>query len=200
VPRELGIPRHERIAARVPGSHAAEERVALRQRLRVPPAGRRPRRPHRGDDLVEVRATQRWRALDELEAVGQEHTDQRARRVLAQRVGRHAVHPDALGLPRLKADAQVMHAVATLDLDLNASCALVEANDLALVARAARPPRAAEVERLQQVRLAGAVAPVDDRQAGAERDVRAHIGAEVPHADAANDHGPAAPTRSAGSA
>ena len=49
-------------------------------------AGRGARRPERGDELVEVRAAQRRRALDELEAVGQEDANERAHR----RVGRRS--------------------------------------------------------------------------------------------------------------
>src|SRR6185436_4015921 len=85
-------------------------------------------------------------------------------------------------------DAQRMASVATLDLDLTPSCRLSETHDLAFVVRATRAPGTAEVQRLQQVRLARAVAPVDDRQPGAEGDVRALVRAEVPHPEAPNDH------------
>ena len=47
-----------------------------------------------------------------------------------------------------------------------------EAHQLALVARARRAAGAAEVERLEQVRLAGAVGAVDDRQPWPEPRVR----------------------------
>src|SRR4051794_475793 len=110
--------------------------------------------------------------------------------MLPQALHRHAVDADPLRLAGLEADAQRVPAVATLDLDLNPSCALAEAHDLALVASTARAPGATEVQRLEEVGLAGPVAPVDDREPGAEGDVRALVRAEVPHPDAANDHGP----------
>src|SRR4051794_40889373 len=109
--------------------------------------------------------------------------------MLPQALHRHAVDADPLRLAGLEADAQRVPAVATLDLDLNPSCALAEAHDLALVASTARAPGATEVQRLEEVGLAGPVAPVDDREPGAEGDVRALVRAKVPHPDAANDHG-----------
>jgi hypothetical protein len=65
----------------------------------------------------------------------------------------------------------------------------VEAHDLALVRRAAGPARAPEVQRLEQVRLAGAVGAVQHRQPGTERDVGRRVGAEVAHAQAGDEHG-----------
>ena len=72
------------------------------------------------------------------------------------------------------------------------------AHQLALVRGARRAGRAAEVERLEQVRLAGAVGPADHRQPVAELDLRPLVVAEVAQLDARDAHG--APTRSGGSA
>ena len=53
-------------------------------------------------------------------------------------------------------------------------------------------------DRLEQVRLAGAVAPGDDRQARAQLHLGRFVGAEVTQGEPRVDHG--APTRSGGSA
>src|SRR5215207_436110 len=120
-----------------------------------------------------MRAAQRRRALDQLQAVGQEHADERARRMLRQRLDRDAVDTNVLRLPGLESDTQLVQPARTLDLDLNPSSLPAEAHDLALVARATRPPGAAEVQRLEEVGLARAVAPMDHGDAGAEGHVRA---------------------------
>src|SRR3954451_21866374 len=63
-----------------------------------------------------------------------------------------------------------------------------EAHDVALVRRPARAPRAGEVERLQEVRLAGPVAARDDGEPGPQPHVRRRVGAEVAHAEGLGDH------------
>ena len=64
----------------------------------------------------------------------------------------------------------------------NARRAGAEANHLTLVRRAARTAGAAEVQRLEQVRLAGAVGPGDHGQALAELDLGMFVAAEVAQA------------------
>ena len=91
-----------------------------------------------------------------------------------------------------EADAQlVLAATVARSAHGHARGLRAEAHQLALVARARRAARAAEVDRLEQVRLAGAVGAVHDRQALAERGLGARIGAEVAqlHADARARHG-----------
>ena len=176
----------------MPGAQPREQGVALGERLRVRAARRRARRPQRGDEGVEVRAAQRGRALHELEAVGQEDAHKRAHRRVEQALDRRAVDLQALGLPRREADAQLVLAVAVAPADLHARGARVEAHDLALVRRPARAPGAAEVQGLEEVRLARAVRAVDDRQPLAERDVGARVGAEVAQPEAGDEHRQAA--------
>ena len=108
VPGDLAVPHRHRRARRAALADARDQRVALRERARVRLARRRARRPQRGDDLVEVRAAQRRRALDELEPVRQEHADERARRVVHKPFHRRAVDLEALVLPRLEAHGELV--------------------------------------------------------------------------------------------
>ena len=66
---ELGVPRRQRARRRATAAHARQQGVALCERLAVGASRRRAPRPHRRDDLIDVRAPQRRRALHELEAV-----------------------------------------------------------------------------------------------------------------------------------
>ena len=101
---------------------------------------------------------------------------------------------DAVGLQALRvagreADRQrVRAALGVAQVDLDARRRRVEAHDLALVGGPARAPGAAEVQRLEEVRLAGAVAAVDDRQARAELDVGALVATKVAQAQAGDEH------------
>ena len=192
VPGELGVPGRQRVAPDVAGAHAGEQRVALGQRLRVAAARRAsapataPPRPGRGARGAATAAP----LISSRRSGRKTLTSGRDGCSPSPSTG-DAVDADPLRLARLEADAQLVRAVATLDLDLNPSRRLAEAHDLALVARAARAAGAAEVQRLEEVRLAGAVAAVDDGQPGAEGDVRARVGAEVPHPEARDtSHGP----------
>ena len=63
-----------------------------------------------------------------------------------------------------------------------------EANELALVASPCGASRAAEVERLEQVRLADAVGAVDYREARAEVGFGASVGAEIAQLHAEHAH------------
>src|SRR5204862_7992091 len=124
---------------------------------------------------VEVRAAEGRRALDELEAIREEDADQRAVRGVEQPLGRRAVDLEALDLPWLETDAELVLAIAVAPMDLHAHDAggraviLREAQQLALVGRPARASRAAEVQRLEQVRLARAIGTVNDREPLAQR-------------------------------
>ncbi len=100
-----------------------------------------------------------------------------------------AVGLQPLRLPGAEADRErVRAAVGVAQVDLDARRAGLEAHDLALVRRPARTAGAAEVQRLEEVRLAGAVAPVHDGQAGAELDVRALVAAKVAQPQAGREH------------
>jgi len=97
-----------------------------------------------------------------------------------------AVGRDAPRLRGLVADRQLVDSVRRLDVHLDAQRRSVEADDLAVVAGAAGAAGETDVERLQEVRLAGAVGAVDDRKAGAQRDLGAVVGAHVADAQAAH--------------
>jgi hypothetical protein len=66
VRRQLQVPGRKRLATRAAGADPGQQRIALRQRLCVGPPGSHARRPQCGDELVEVTAAQRGRALDQL--------------------------------------------------------------------------------------------------------------------------------------
>ena len=164
---ELGVPGGQRAAAGAAGADRGDEGVALGERRRVRAARGGARGPQRGDDLVEVRAAQRRRAGHELEPVGQEDGDERPARDVGEPLDRRAVHAQPLRLARLEADAQLVPLAGVLAAELQPRQRRAEAHALALVRGPARAARAGEVDRLQQVRLAGAVAAGDHRQARA---------------------------------
>ena len=124
-----------------PGADAGDERVALRERARVGRARLGARRPQRRDDLVEVRAAQRRRALHQLEPVGQEDAHERPRRRRGRRARAARRRPARLLLARREADLERVRAVARPDLGLDARDLLARAHHLALVRRAARARR-----------------------------------------------------------
>jgi hypothetical protein len=131
---------------------------------------------------------QRRRALDEFEAVGQEHADERTHGRVQETLHGRAVDLEPLRLAGREADAELVRAVAVAAADLDPRRGGVEAHDLALRRRAARAPGAAEVQALEQVGLARPVRPVHDGEPLAQRDVRARVGAEVAQAQASDEH------------
>ena len=186
---ELGVPRAQRVARRAAAADRRQQRVALGQRAAVGASRRAAGGPARSDDLVDVRAAQRRRALDELQAVGHEDADERAHLDVDEALDEDAVGLQALRLARAEADRQLVRAaLAVAQVDLDACGGGVEADDLALVGGAARAAGAAEVQRLEQVRLAGAVAPVHHRQARPEVDVRALVATKVAQPQARDEH------------
>src|SRR6185312_9748191 len=96
-----------------------------------------------------------------------------------QPLDRRTVDLQALRLARREPDAQLVLAIAVAAADLDPRRRGVEAHDLALRRGAARAPRAAEVQRLEEVRLARPVRPVDDGEPLAQRDVGALVRAKV---------------------
>ena len=150
-------------------------------------------RPDRGDELVEVRAAVGGRPLDELEPVGlkdaYEWPDGHVEQALDGRtVGRHALlRALAVGACAV-ADRELVRFCAVEQMNGHARGRSAEAHQLALVARARRARGAAEVEGLEEVRLAGAVGAVNDGQAGAETRLGARVRAEIAHLDADDAH------------
>jgi hypothetical protein len=162
------------------------------------PARRRAISALRWHDLVEVRAAHLGRPFDELEPVGEEHADQRAGGHVEHPLDRRAVGPQPLGLPRRVAHLEHMGAVVVLRVHRGPRRRRAEADDLALVGRPARPAGAAEVQALEQVGLARAVATRDHGQPRAQRHLEALVAPEVAQRQAGDPHG--ALRRSAGSA
>src|SRR5215212_7108649 len=131
----------------------------------------------------------RRRALDELEAVGQEDPDERASGGIKQPLDRHAVDAQLLAGAGLEADADdVRVALLVARVNLHPHERGAEPHHLAIVGGAARPPDAAEVEALEEVRLAGAVAPRHHRETRAERDLRPLVAAEVAQGHGLHPH------------
>src|SRR5262249_49552048 len=145
-------------------------------------------RPQRRDELIHVRPAQRRRALDQLEPVRDEDAHERALHDIRQALDGGAVNSDPFGLPWSEADRQLVRTVLSACIDDNTSRALPEAHDLALVGRPARTAGAAEVQRFDQVRLAGAVWTRDNRQSDAELGLRVAVTAKVTHRDAHDQH------------
>src|SRR4029077_12715487 len=133
------------------------------------------------------------RALQQLEPVRQKDAQERPELDVEQPlhgspVGAHQLHRTRVSVGRSEADAQLVRALAVAALNDNAGGLLSEAHELALVAGAWRTGGASVIERLQQVRLAGAVRPVYDRQARPETGLGACVGAEVAHLHADEVH------------
>ncbi len=175
-------------AGRGARADAREQGITLDQHLTVHATIGRAGGPEPGDDLVEMRATNARGTLEQLQAVGHEHAQQRAVLDIEQPLDGRAVGAHALGLPRLEADAQLVLLRAVAEPHAHPSGVLPEAHQLALVARARRAPGAAEVDRLEQVRLTGAVRSVHDGQPVAQGGLGARIGAEVAQLNAQYAH------------
>jgi len=181
--RELAVPRVEQM-----GGAAGDERVALRQRPAVarPQVGQR--RPQRRAEPVQVGAPQRGPAAHQLEALGQEDDDERPRPLGPEALDRRPVYAQALGLARLEAHLEQMSAVLSLDFSLSPAQLCTDPHQLTLVRGAAGARRQREVDALEQVGLAGAVRPEDDRQCRAEVRLGALVAAEVAKADPQGAH------------
>ncbi len=139
----------------------------------------RAQRPERRHDLIQMGTANAGRTLEQLQAIGHEHAQQRTLLDVEQALDGRPVGAHALGLPRLEPNAQLVGVLAIAQLHAHARGTLPEAHQLALVAGARRASGAAEVQRLQQVGLAGAVRSVHDGQALPQRRLGAGVGTEV---------------------
>ena len=111
------------------------------------------------------------------------NTDSSGRAGAADRLSTgDAVHAQRLLHARLDAHLDQVRALVVLRGHGHARHLLPAPHQLAVVRGARRAARAAEVQRLQEVRLAGAVGAGDHGQARAERDLRLRVVAEVPEA------------------
>ena len=185
---ELAVPGVEQIGPRCAGADPADQRVSLRQGAGV----RRPRAraggPERHHDAVDVGASAGRSALHQVEPIGQEDADERARRIDPGHQAR-AVHPDHLLDAGLDAHLQGVQSVLGLDVHLHARHRRPHAHDLARVRGPARLRGEPEVEGLEHVRLAGAVGANHHVEPGPESDLGALVVAEVPQDQARDVHG-----------
>ena len=154
-------PRRQRARAPArPARIAREQRVALRER-RARRRGASPARAGHSAATTWSRCARRSAGapLHQLEPVGQEDADQRPRgrrRSAARRARRRRA---AASARRARSRPRCVRAVVAPRASSSSRVSAgAEAHDLALVRRPARAAGAAEVERLEQVRLAGAVA------------------------------------------
>jgi hypothetical protein len=134
-------------------------------------------------------------ALHELEPLRKEHAHEGTQRDRRQAVDRIPVHTQVLGLAGLKADLDAVLPVVVSEVEHHPRHALTAAaNQLPLVGGARRARRAAEVERLEEIRLARTIRARDDGEPLRELHLRALVVAEVAQLDARDPHD--APTRS----
>ena len=108
-------------------------------------------------------------ALEQLQTVGDEDTKQRASLDIKHplydgAVGTHALDGALSAIVDTVSNRELVALVAVADSYSDAHSLLTEAHKLALVSCTQRVPGAAEVERLQEIGLTGAVGAVDDCQ------------------------------------
>jgi hypothetical protein len=188
VPGELEIPRRQRVPARPARANTGEEGVALSEGVSVGTPGHGTGRPKSGDDLIEMSTANAGRALDELQAIGHEDAEERALGDVEQALHRSPVHRHALWLTRLKADRELVRAVAGEQADYDPGRGCPEAHHLAFVGGAARPTRAPEVQSLEEVRLAGSVGSPDDGDPLADGNLGGVITTEITDREREDSH------------
>jgi len=135
-----------------------------------------------------VSAAKRRSALEQFEAIRGEHAHKRSLLHVGEALDGGAVGRHVLGRSGLESDGQLVAAVVVAQPDNHARSLRSKAHQLALGASTLRVAGAAEVERLEQVRLAGAVGTMDDGQAVAEMSLGPRIGAKVAQLHAENQH------------
>ena len=161
------VPAHERLLGAAPGAHPAQQVVALGERPRVVGRDLGQRRPQPRQHAVEVRAPQRRPGLHDPQPVGCEDQHREPPQQPLHRPLGGAVDHHPLGLARPVADLHdVAAARAELGVDLDAGEVGAERDHLGLGGRARRVAERAEVDHLDQRRLAGAVGADDAHQAG----------------------------------
>ena len=165
-----------------------ESRVSLRERGRVVRRHRRAGREEAAQGPVEVRPAGGRAALDDREPVGRE--DER-RGLAAELLGRaepRTVHLRPLALDRRTAQTPIRSGAAPRVPSSRIRAALLaEADQLGVGARPRREALRADVQRLEQVRLAGAVRADRQHEARLERELQARVRADVRQEDRADD-------------
>src|SRR5262249_7563008 len=136
---------------------------------------------------VEVRAPHGRRTLDEREAVGGE--DERGELASQLFGGAEACAVQDCPLPLVPAqrelDADPGPAPEAVGDDT--AGLLADTDDVAVGPRARRETLGAQVQRLDQVRLAGPVRADEQHEPGLERELEPRVGADVPERDRLDD-------------
>jgi hypothetical protein len=184
---DLLRPRLERLSGRVAAGDSPQSSVPLRDSGTV-----FDRQPGAGGDeppqrAIEVRTSRRGPALDHDEPVRREDECGDLRAQLLGRAYRRPVQAGALALPRLQRHLELDRHTAAHSAERNPARLLPEADQLRIGARARREALRADVQRLEQVRLAGPVPPHHEHESRLEAEVELLVRAEVPERDRADD-------------
>jgi hypothetical protein len=98
-----------------------------------------------------------------------------------------SVQPRPLAFARLQRHLELDRGAPAAAAECDACGFLAEADHLRVGARARREALGADVQRLEQVRLAGPVPPHHEHEPRLEAEVQLLVGAEVPERDRADD-------------
>ena len=184
----------ERVARREAELDAPERGVSLRERREVVLRHAGARRAEPAEHAVEVRAAGGRPALDDGQPVGRE--DER-RDLASQRLGRRQPSRRSAAPPS-PGPAAASREISTASRRAcrrrrRAPRRLAEADQLRVLARARREALRRDVQRLEQVRLADAVRPDDEHDAGRERELERRVRAVVAKRDVLDDQARAQP-------
>ena len=186
--RQLRLPGRQRVMGAGTGTQAAQQLVALLERARIGARHAGIARPGARDGAVQIAAAERRGALHHGQALGREDEQ---RRVLGQGLDRRAggaVEGGALGRARLEPDRPFSRDAAQRPASLDARDLGADADHAGVVRGAGRPRQRSEVHRLEQARLARAVAPHDRQHLTAQLAVEPVVAAEVRGTDVLDAH------------
>ena len=186
--RDLLGPRGDRVAGRIAAGRAPQRRVALRHRRGVLGRQRRACRGEPAEHPVEVRAAHGGAALDHREPVGREDERRRPRCAAARRpAGRRRSRFARFPSPTSNVTSSCKALSPRRPCSAIRAGAFAEADELRVGACPRREALRADVQRLEQVRLAGAVRADDEHEAGLELELEPRVRAEVPKRDSVDD-------------
>jgi hypothetical protein len=186
-PHDTLRPRRDGHRRRETAGDPAQRRVALRDGSAVlgRKRGARGRKPP--DDSIEIRSPSRGWALDHHQAIGSE--DKR-RHLGAQLLGGPqpcTVQQRTFALAEPERDLELDRRPRSIAADDDATRAFSKADKIRVAARALREPLRADVERLEQVRLASTVRADDQNEPGPELYVEPYIRAKVAERELTSD-------------
>jgi hypothetical protein len=139
------------------------------------------------EHAVDVGAADRRTALHDSKSIRYEDERGEARAELLGRGGRRAVETNPLALAERHRHLRPHRRAALAAHEADARGLLAEADEPRLGPCARREPLGADVDRLEQVRLADAVRAYDDDQPGLEVKLERGIGAEARERDPRDD-------------